>query len=471
MYGITIDRNSELSVAKQLYRQIRKKILTGQLPAGARLPATRNLANQLNIARNTVVEVYDQLKLEGFFISHQGSYTTVAPNACLMQLPPGPPAAARNQKKTTADLIDFRYGIPALDLFPRKAWQKSVAQVITDIPAAYFGYHHPAGCPELRSALTNYLFATRGIIASPEQIMVTSGSTQAFYLIIRLLCTHNRKVIIADPVNYDVQRYLTMLGCDLVSVPIDGQGLQTSLLPSQKDFPPSFTLVTPSQQFPTGGILSIQRRIELINFARNTNSYLVEDDYENEFTYEKNPVPALQELDPEKVIYVGSFSKVLMPALRLGYLILPRNLLDTFYRSNWSATQQPSAIDQLSLALFIHTGQLQRHVAQMNKVYRKRRNKLALALTHHFADSAEILSCPSGLHLTTRFKNVTFSSPVLKDILHHGVLIYPVEQHIIHRKDKKFSDQAILGFGNVNETEIAEGIRRLKAALKQYSLQ
>lgn len=467
MYGLTVDRTSGLSVAKQLYRQIRKKILEGQLQAGARLPATRNLASQLNVARNTVVEVYEQLKVEGFFISHQGSYTTVAPNTCLTQLPPVPPAVGRNQEKVTANLIDFRYGIPALDLFPRTAWQKSVAQVIADIPAAYFGYNHPDGCLELRSALTNYLFTTRGIVTSPEQIMVTSGSTQAFYLITRLLCSHNRKVIIADPVNHDVQRYLTILGCDLASVPIDGQGLQTSLLPAQKDFSPSFTLVTPSQQFPTGGILSIQRRIQLINFARNTNSYLVEDDYENEFTYEKGPVPALQELDPEKVIYVGSFSKVLIPALRLGYLILPRNLLDIFYRSDWFATQQPSAIDQLSLAMFINTGQLQRHVARMNKVYHKRRNKLTLALAHHFADSAEILNRPLGLHLTVRFKDVTFSSPVLKNILHHGVRIYPVEQHVIHRTDKKFSDQAILGFGNVTETEIAEGVRRLKAALKQ----
>lgn len=465
MYGITVNRASDLSITKQLYQQIRQNILNGHLREGDSLPATRKFASQLSISRNIVLEVYDQLRIEGFIESRQGSYTSVAAGTFLTQLPSK--FSAENQFDTSppSDMINFRYGIPALDHFPRKEWKKALAQTILDVPVSYFDYNDIAGCLNLRTAIATYLFKTRGIVCSPKQIIVTSGSTQAFTLITQLLLSHNRKVIIEDPLNIQLQRYLSSLGCQFVPIPIDEQGLQTDYLLKQSISPPDFILVTPSHQFPTGGILPIQRRIQVIRFARKTNSYIVEDDYENEFTYEGSPISSLQELAPEQVIYVGTFSKTLIPTLRLGYIILPNTLMEKFYKLDWYATQQPSAIDQLALASFINSGQFERHVAKMNKIYQKRRNRVMLELNRHFTNNVKILSNSAGLHLTAQFKAIKFSSQLLSHILHYGVQIYSAHQHVIDKNNTSLLNQAILGYGNLNENEIVEGIQRLKAAL------
>ncbi len=466
MCGIKINRTSDLSITKQLYRQIRKNILEEHLHEGDRLPATRKFASALGISRNIVLEAYEQLKMEGFVQSHQGSYTSVASGAALKQ--PILELPSENNFIETAiaeDIIDFRHGIPALDLFPRKAWNKAITQVLLDIPASNFDYNDLAGCPKLRTSIATYLFKTRGILCTPKQIIITSGSTQAFTLITQLLLSNNRKVIVEDPLNDQLQKYLGKLGCDLHAIPVDEQGLQTSFLIKQT--PPSFTLITPSQQFPTGGILPIQRRIELIHFARKTKSYIVEDDYENEFTYEGSYISSLQELAPEEVIYVGTFSKTLIPTLRLGYIVLPSHLIEKFYQLDWHATQQPSAIEQLALAAFIDTGQLQRHINRMKKIYQKRRCKVILELKRHFSDDVNFMSTPSGLHLTVQFKNINFSPELLETIKSYRVHIYSVQQHVIDKNNKDLLNQVIFGYGNLNEAEIAEGIQRLKVALNQ----
>jgi GntR family transcriptional regulator / MocR family aminotransferase len=464
MYGITVNRSSDLSITKQLYQQIRKNILKGHLREGDSLPATRKFASQLSISRNIVLEVYDQLRIEGFIESRQGSYTSVAAGAFLTQLPPEFSAENQFDISPLSDMINFRYGIPALDHFPRKAWKKALTQTILDVPVSYFDYNDIAGCLKLRTAIATYLFKTRGIVCSPKQIIVTSGSTQAFTLITQLLLPYNRKVIIEDPLNIQLQCYLSSLGCQFVPIPIDEQGLQTDYLLKHSISPPGFILVTPSHQFPTGGILPIQRRIQLIRFARETNSYIVEDDYENEFTYGGSPISSLQELAPEQVIYVGTFSKTLIPTLRLGYMLLPNTLIEKFYKLDWYATQQPSAIDQLALASFIDSGQFERHVAKMNKIYQKRRNKVMLELNRHFTNNVKIMS-NSGLHLTAQFKAIKFSSQLLSHILHYGVQIYSAHQHVIDKNNTSLLNQAILGYGNLNENEIVEGIQRLKTAL------
>lgn len=464
MYGIKINRKSDLSITKQLYQQIRRHILEGTLREGDRLPATRKIASTLSISRNIVLEVYDQLRIEGYIQSRPGSYTAVASGAYLNQ-----PAAKLSTKNNLIessipdDIIDFRYGIPALDLFPRKLWNKAIAQIILDTPAINLGYNDVAGCPKLRTSIANHLFKTRGISCTPKQIIITSGSTQAFTLITQLLLSNNRKVIVEDPLNDQFQKFLVKLGCDLNAISIDQYGLQTGFLPDHLS--PAFSLVTPSQQFPTGGILPIQRRIELIQFARKTNSYIVEDDYENEFTYEGIQISSLHELDPETVIYVGTFSKTLIPTLRLGYLILPNHLAEKFYQLDCHYTEQPSAIEQLALSSFIDSGQFQRHTNKMNKVYRKRRNKVIYELKHHFSNKVKIISGPSGLHLTAQFENIQFTPQLIEKIMKHGVHLYSVQQHVIDKSNKNLLNQAIFGYGNLSENDIALGIERLKTAL------
>ncbi|HWQ61605.1 MAG TPA: PLP-dependent aminotransferase family protein, partial [Negativicutes bacterium] len=378
--------------------------------------------------------------------------------------PPLPPPPDRPGRRLSPDLIDFRYGLPALDLFPRRSWQKALARTVAAIPARSLGYSDSAGCPELRAVLAAYLFKTRGVRCSPDQVVVTAGATQALALVARLLLAGGRKVLVENPLNRDVYDYLAALGCDLAPIPLDGSGLQTGLLTGHVAVPPRFTLVTPSHQFPTGGLLPIQRRVQLINFARDTGSYVVEDDYENEFAYAGSPISSLQGLAPEKVAYIGTFSKTLAPCLRLGYVVLPPGLIDSFRSLDWFATQQPSALDQLTLAAFIASGQLTRHIAKMVKAYQARRAAVVRELARRFGDRARILSGPAGLHLTVAFPGVAFTPAVLGRIARCGVRVYAVGDHVAGGGGE-LADQVILGFGSLSEEEIATGVARLEAAL------
>lgn len=464
MYTLSLDRTAKLPLIRQLYNEIRQKILDGRLAEYENLPATRKLAAHYHISRNVVMEAYDLLRTEGFIESRQGAYTFVAPGARLAS-PPPPQSPALPILRPSVGVIDFRYGLPALDLFPRALWQKTMARTMASVPDRSLGYGDVAGCPELRSALAAYLARTRGVTCSPEHIVVTAGATPALALIARLLLTGNRKVIIGDPVNQDVFRYLASLGCELAPVPLDGHGLQTALLTGHAAAPPAFTLVTPSHQFPTGGLLPVQRRIQLINFARATTSYIVEDDYENEYAYEGSPVSSLQGLDPEKVAYIGTFSKTLAPFLRLGYVVLPPGLLAAFHATGWFPTHQPSAICQLALASFIGTGQLKRHIARMVKAYQTRRAVVVRELGRRFGDTCRILSGPAGLHLTAAFAGADFTPAALGHIERCGVRVYAVRHHVVARDVGAFADQLILGYGSLREEEIVAGIARLSQAL------
>lgn len=461
MYDLALDKAAKLPLIRQLYDRIRERILDGRLAANTPLPATRRLAAHYRISRTVVLEAYDQLRTEGFLESRQGSYTFVAAGACL----PGPSLPAppdRPGRPPSPDLIDFRYGLPALDLFPRRAWQRALARRLAVVPARSLGYSDSAGCPELRAELAAYLLRTRGVRCSPDQVVVTAGATQALALVARLLLYGGRRVIVEDPLNREVRDYLAALGCELAPIPLDGSGLQTALLAGHTAAPPCFILVTPSHQFPTGGLLPIQRRVQLINFARETGSYIVEDDYENEFAYTGSPVSSLQGLAPEKVAYIGTFSKTLAPCLRLGYVVLPPELIASFRGLDWFATQQPSALDQRALAAFISSGQLARHIARMVKAYQARRTAVARELTRRFGDGVRIVSGPAGLHITAAFPGVAFTPAVLAHIARHGVRVYAVGEHVA---GGGLTDQVILGYGSLSEEEIAAGVARLAAAL------
>ena len=464
MYTLALDRTAKLPLIRQLYGEIRQRILDGRLKEYENLPATRKLAAHYRISRNVVMEAYELLRTEGFIESRQGAFTFVAQGARLSR-PPLPQPTALPDLGPSADIIDFRHGLPALDLFPRAAWQRAVARTMASVPDRTLGYGDVAGCLELRAALAAYLAKTRGVTCSPEQIVVTAGATPALALIAKLLLTGNKKVIIGDPVNQDIYRYLATLGCELDPVPLDDHGLQTTLLPGCTSKPPAFTLVTPSHQFPTGGLLPIQRRIQLINFARSTGSYIVEDDYENEYAYEGNPVSSLQGLAPEKVAYIGTFSKTLAPFLRLGYVVLPPVLLAAFHAQGWFATHQPSSVCQLALTSFIATGQLKRHIARMVKAYQSRRAVVVRELGRRFGDNCRIMSGPAGLHLTAAFAGAEFTPAVLGHIERHGVRVYPVREHVVARDAGGFADQLILGHASLCEEKIVTGIARLSQAL------
>jgi|SRR5690625_1273424 len=464
MLWIPIDRSLDIPLIRQVYQQIRKRILNGQLKANEKLPSSRELSSELNVSRNVILEAYDQLLAEGFLVAQRGSGTYVASGAFLEKHKNASAIQSfhwNENNKKDENIIDFRSGIPALDLFPRKTWAKLSYTIWNDSSPSVLGYDIPEGRPELRQALSGYLLKTRGVVCHPNQIVITSGATQAMTLVSRLLVSANDEVIMEDPITVDIQMIFKSAGARIYPIPVDKDGMKTSLLPLDVD--PRFIYVTPSHQFPLGGILPIQRRIQLINYSRKTNCYLIEDDYDSEFRYEGSPISSLQGLEPERVLYIGSFSKILSPALRMGYLILPTELIEKCRTLKWFSDLHTPPLEQLILTRFIQEGHLERHIAKMKKIYRNRRDFLINCLQSRFSNKVDIFGDSTGLHLIVEFKEQQFSKELLEKIEQYGVKIYLVEDHAIRKG--AHSNQIILGYGHLDNEEIEEGINKLQQAL------
>lgn len=464
MFWIPIERSSTKPLIRQVYEHIRAQILCGALEGGVQLPSTRELAATLHISRNVVLEAYDQLLAEGYIESRAGSGTYVIEGIHFEKGPGGSdlsPNLSVSSFQTRNHPIDFRSGLPALDLFPRKQWSQLAQQVYTTAEPAVFGYDNPEGRPELRTALARYLQRTRGVSCQPAHILILSGASQAFSLLNKLLLSPNDGIVIEDPVNYEVQLILSSSGAQLFPVPVDEHGIQTDLLPLAKQ--PRCILVTPSHQFPQGGILPIQRRLHLLQFARTVDCYVVEDDYDSEFRYVGSPISSLQGLCPERVIYIGTLSKILSPALRLGYLVLPTELIERARSIKRLLDLHSPSLEQLILAQFIESGHLERHIVRMKRVYQKRRHILITQLQRHFSDQVEIVGDATGLHLVARFSQVTFTPETIAAIERTGVRVYPVERHAI-AKDQHLHD-IILGYGHLSPAQIEQGIGQIKLAL------
>jgi len=470
MTWTVIDRASVTPLFRQIYESFRERILQGVLKGGEKLPSTRELAASLRVSRTVVIEAYDQLLAEGYIEGRHGSGTYVAEGTHLHGLPhDSAPRSVSNPPPSSLpsagkDMIDFRHGIPALDLFPRKLWGELAKRICASAMPEAFGYGKPEGRYELRSVICRYLRRTRGVVCEPEQLIVTTGATQAISLIAKTLLTGQSDVLLEDPLTYEIHTMFSLPGTHLHPIPVDDSGMMTHLLPS--GLKPKFIYVTPSHQFPIGGVLPIQRRVQLIQYAARTGSYIVEDDYDSEFRYESAPVSSLQGLDPDCVVYIGTFSKILSPALRVGYLILPRSLVQRARDLKWLTDLHTPSLEQLILAKFIEEGHLDRHVAKMKKLYRKRRDFLIKQLLRTFGDAVKIGGHSTGIHLVAEFREVSFTPELLARIEECGVKVYPVAIHAF-RKDIQ-QRRIIIGYGNLPEEKIEEGIRRLSASLKKY---
>jgi GntR family transcriptional regulator/MocR family aminotransferase len=462
---VPIERSSGIPLIRQVYEQVRVRILRGELVAGTRLPSTRQLATDLHVSRNVVLEAYDLLLAEGYIEGRPGSGTYVASGASLQ---PGGyerdaiiPQRLGTEVVETRDIIDFRSGVPALEFFPRKIWSSLVRRVYMEAPAPLFGYDHPAGRPELREALARYLRRTRGVRCDASQVIVTSGATQAFSLIAQVLLSPHDLVCVEDPSEMEVRQIFSLPGATICPVPVDEYGIQTTQLPVEAL--PRLIVVTPSHQFPLGGLLPIQRRIQLVQFARSVGCHLVEDDYDSEFRYDGPPVSSLQELDPDHVIYVGTFSKILSPALRQGYLVLPEDLVEQFQPRKRLADLHSPSLDQLVMAQFIEQGFLEQHIVRMRRIYRERRGVLLRALQVAFGERVTLFGISTGLHLVARFQGVIFTEETMQRLQNAGVRVYPVDVRAFHRG--AHLDKCILGYGHLAKATLQEGVRRLRLAL------
>jgi GntR family transcriptional regulator/MocR family aminotransferase len=376
-----------------LERALRDAVCEGRLPPGARLPSTRALAQELGLARGTVSEAYAQLVAEGYLMARQGAGTVVAPRGGPMEEAPAEAMAPPDPR------FDFHPGMPDLGSFPRARWLAAMRRALRTAPDGAFAYGDPRGRPELRRSLAEYLGRARGVLTSPDRVVICGGFHQALGLLgeaLRLLGA--RAVAMEDPTIPDHRTVVERAGLQVIDAPVDADGLLVDDLARESI---QAAVVTPAHQSPLGGTLRADRRTALIRWARAADAIVVEDDYDGEFRYDRQPIGALQGLDPERVVYAGTASKSLAPGLRLAWLALPTRLLEPFVEARREADRSGGALEQLALAQLLESGDFDRHVRRQRQVYRRRRDALLAALAAR-VPSLRPVGVAAGLHVVLR---------------------------------------------------------------------
>lgn len=464
MLGIILDRTAAHPLGRQLAEALRNRIRSGELPGGTQLPATRPLAESLSVSRTVAVEAYEQLQAEGYLEGRKGSGCYVCEGAGIEERPRPEMRRPPRTPRLPKGCISFDTGLPALDLIPWDAWAKALKEAAPRL--ARWGYGEPEGLPELREALAAYLYRARGLRVTPEDVQVTSGSTQALSVLTGLCCSPQRGALIEDPCHRAMRDLLQVAGVPVLPHPVDHAGLKVDQLPAGGA---GLLYVTPSHQFPLGGVLSAPRRAQLVAWARSHRVLVLEDDYDGEFRYGGPPLQPLRESDPEAVAFTGTFSKTFSPALRLGYVILPLSL-----RARWAERKRFSDVhspllEQAALARFLASGRMEHHIHRMRKVYASRREALLEALAAHFQDGLEICGAAAGIHLAVRFPGISFTAALLDALREAGVNVLPVRAHALQRPSA-YRETVLLGYGNLDEKVIRMGIQRLHRALRGLQL-
>ncbi|MEV6924669.1 PLP-dependent aminotransferase family protein [Dactylosporangium sp. NPDC051485] len=377
-------------VGDQLVGALREAIIGGRLAPGTRLPSTRDLAVDLGVSRGLVVGAYEQLTAEGRLVSRRGSGTVVAEVATALPRQPGE-AAAR-----PAAVAPLRPGVPDLGAFPRTAWRRAYETALTGALDADFDYGDATGVPRLRTELAGYLGRVRAALVAPDGLIVTAGVTQGLALLARVLLDRGtRRIALEDPGPAALRDHLLRLGLDVVPVPVDADGLDVAALSRTRA---RAVVLTPAHQFPTGVVLAPGRRAEVIAWARRVDGLVVEDDYDAEYRYDRDPVACLQGLAPDRVALVGSVSKVLAPGLRLGWLAAPPSWQPDLCAAKHDADNGGPALQQLAFAEFLAGGGYDRHLRRARRLHRERRDAVVAALRRHLP-RARIGGIAAGLHL------------------------------------------------------------------------
>ena len=461
MLGINLDRQNELPLRRQIYQALRDRMTKGGLEAGKPLPSTRALSRSLNVSRSTVSEAYDMLIAEGFAVSRQGAPTRVAEGLCME-------TDTRFVSRIEASeehrcQADFRTGQPDLRQFPRFLWQRMLSRAAEELKPEQYGYSGAQGLPELRNEIAAWLFRSRGLIADARDIFITQGATHALHLTAELLCNKKQKILMEDPCHTGMLQTFLNRGCHIVPVPADEHGIRTELL---KNSQAGAVYVTPSHQFPLGGVLPASRRASLIRYARDNGAYIIEDDYDSEFRYCGEPIAPLQTMDPQRVIYVGTFSKSVYPALRVGYVILPGELQKQWVRLRTYTDVQNPVFEQAALSMFLRTRKLDRYVQKMRRVYGERRKALLDSLTEEFGWKWKTCGDDAGLHLTVAYPDLCFDNSFRKSGLEKGINITPIEYHCIEKG--KHRNMLLIGYGHLEPDEIRKGIGLLRHHIEEY---
>ena len=485
MIDLQIDYKSDIPLNRQIYLQIRDMILDGALACGEQIPATREIARKYEMARMTVNVAYEQLEIEGYVTSKPGSGTFVADKLDLLgktghsaevelsdwaerlQSPEFAfPHDISRQGLETANPkveIDFGFGRSFSHIFPYDVWRKLLARYLSTDDALLSKYGSVGGFGPLREAIASYVGRQRGVNCRPEQVFIISGVQQALDILSRMLLNKKDEVLVETPGYVNAARVFRSHGALLRPVPVDENGFQTDRIPQDSDA--RLIFVTPSNQFPHGGAMPVQRRLELIHWARSRNALIIEDDYDGELRYEGSPISAMQGLDNSgRVIYLGTFSKVLLPALRLGYVILPQQLCEPFLQAKMLMDRGAPTLTQAAIADFINEGHFERHLRNLRKLYAERRGVLVRAIQEHLEGEVTFANHPAGFHVMLYLKNGVSEQHVIAETRKMGVGVYAGRPY--HLNDWA-PPSLVIGFSDLENSQIEEGIRRLGEVLKQ----
>ena len=489
---IMLDESSNVPLYRQIYESIRQAILNGELQPKSQLPATRALAKKFGVARMTVITAYEQLFAEGYLESKTGSGTFVAallPEDFLYaELPKrrkkqtesaeraiklsnfgkhlAQNSATILRRYTTLNVIPFRHGIPAINEFPFDVWTKISNKQLKSAHSKMFGYGNAAGFDPLREAISTHLSLSRGVNCAAEQIIITNGTQQSLDLISSIFISKNDEVCLEDPSYFGARDIFSAIGAKIVAIPIDAEGFDLSS--AQKlSRKPRLIYVTPSHQYPLGVTMSLARRMNLLEWARETESFIIEDDYDSEYRYAGRPLASLQGLDRNgRVIYIGTFSKTVFPALRLGFLVAPKDLIDIFTSAKALRDWHSPQLDQAVLAEFITDGHFAKHLRKMRGLYENRQEILVEESKKNLGGMLEVAPASLGMHLIGWLPEGVDDMPIfIEALLKHNLQIAPISASCINQT---LRGGFFLGYTAFDGRQIKDGVKKMKEILSTY---
>ncbi len=488
---LRLDARKKTPLFRQLYQQLRTAILQGRIKTDYRIPSSRDLMEQLGVSRTTIVTAIDLLIAEGYLQTFHGRGTFVGSEIPDEQILPEGVAPDEIQRCSdesnhlneygkslqglnretwyTGTPKAFCPGEPALDEFPVDIWSKIVRRVWKSLAPIDLSYGEPAGYSPLRSQVAEYLAVHRGVNCDPEQVMIVNGTQQAVDVVARLTLEQGDQVLFENPGYINARDTFQKQGAEIIPVPVDHQGAVFEKV-IQKHPKARLAYVTPSHQFPMGVILPVERRLELINWAKENESLILEDDYDSEYRYSQKPLPCMQGLDrASRIIYVGSFSKVVFPALGLGYAIVPPQMVSAFENALRLSSRPASQVDQIVLSEFIREGHFIRHLRRMRKTHALRRQVFVEQIQKHLADELEIIGGAAGLHCTTTFKSQNKNDvAIVKQLAEQGIITRPLSGYYMSgtKKDRRLNG-LVSGFACSTPSQTRRRIRELAVILKR----
>lgn len=452
---VELHKDDPRPLHRQLEQELRVAIRTGRLPPDSTLPSTRVLADQLDLSRGVVVEAYEQLLAEGYLTSVPGGATRVATRAAATVSP------ERLAESAPAIRIDFAYGRPDVTLFPRQIWLRSIRRVLIEAPSERLTYLDRRGAPELREALAAYLNRVRGTAADANDIIVCNGFAQAIDLVTQLVKSRGgRRIAVEDPGDADGRGAVLRHGLTAVPLPVDDGGISIEALRASEA---DAVFLTPAHHYPTGAVMGPDRRAELLAWADERHALILEDDYDAEYRYDREPIGAIHGLAPERVIYAGSASKTLAPGLRLGWMVVPHALVDVLGSLKEANDRGSASLDQLAFADFLSRGEFDRHLRRMRPIYRERRDAMLDALRRYLPE-VRTTGASAGLHVLAVLPGGIDEAGVMERARSSGVKVTGLRH--TYQDPGRAPGGLILGYGQVSAAQIDEGVRLLADAVR-----